>query len=103
MLHVVSSKEKSVYGYNVTSGSFLYGRKFYSGQPYAITVYDADTVRTYKGMSFFTFSLDKKPLVMFTKVLLKLQSWFTEISICLYLYKIFHTKKLLKRRRVKAS
>ena len=59
MLHVVSSREKSVYGYNVTSGSLLYSRMFTSGQPYAITVYDADTVRTYKGMSFFTFSLDR--------------------------------------------
>ena len=62
MLHVVSSRKKSVYGYNVTSGSLLYSQMFKPGQPYAITVYDADTVRTCKGMSFFTFSLDKKPL-----------------------------------------
>ena len=88
MLHVVSSRQENVFGYNVTSGSWLYGRIFNSGQPYAITVYDADTVRTYKGMSFCTFSLDKKPLVMLTKVLLKLHWWFTEISICLYVYYI---------------
>ena len=72
MLHVVSSKENSVYGYNVTSGSLLYGRNFYSGQPYAITVYDADTVRTYKGMSFFTFSLDKKTFSNVNKSLIEI-------------------------------
>lgn len=58
----MSSRKKSVYGFNVTSGSLLYGRMFNSEQPYAITVYDAETVRTYKGMSFCTFSLDNKSL-----------------------------------------
>lgn len=58
----MNSRENSVYGYNVTSGYLLYAQIFNSKQPYAITVYDAETDRTDKGMSFCTFSLDKKSL-----------------------------------------
>lgn len=58
----MSSRQKGVYGFNVISGLQLYGRTLNFGQPYAIAVYDAETVRTYKGMSFLTFSEDKKSL-----------------------------------------
>ncbi|XP_078326559.1 low-density lipoprotein receptor-related protein 2-like isoform X3 [Crassostrea virginica] len=47
ILHVVSGKEKRVDGYDVVSGSWLYGRVFFTSQPYAITVYDAETIRSY--------------------------------------------------------
>ena len=60
ILHVVSGKEKLVEGYDVVSGSWLYGRVFFTSQPYAITVYDAETIRSYDGMTFFIPALSKE-------------------------------------------
>ncbi|XP_078326557.1 low-density lipoprotein receptor-related protein 2-like isoform X2 [Crassostrea virginica] len=47
ILHVVSSTQKRLHGYDVASGSWLYSRKFTNQTPYAITVYYAETVGTY--------------------------------------------------------
>ena len=53
ILHVVSIRKKRIDGFDVVSGSSLYGRIFFTSQPYAVTVYDAETIRTYDGMTFF--------------------------------------------------
>nr|XP_022326452.1 low-density lipoprotein receptor-related protein 4-like isoform X2 [Crassostrea virginica] len=47
ILHVVSGRMKVLHGYDAVSGSWLYGRSFTTAEPYAITVYDAETVGTY--------------------------------------------------------
>ena len=57
MLHVVSSREKCLEGYDVATGSWLYIKTFTNQTPYAITVYNAETVRTYKGMAFSLLSI----------------------------------------------
>ena len=60
ILHVVSNRKKRVDGYDVVSDSWLYGRVFSTSQPYAVTVYDAETIRTYDGMTFFIPALSKE-------------------------------------------
>nr|XP_022326444.1 low-density lipoprotein receptor-related protein 6-like isoform X2 [Crassostrea virginica] len=47
ILHVVSERWKILDGYDLASGSEKYSRSFTTEQPYALTVYDAETVGTY--------------------------------------------------------
>nr|XP_022326450.1 low-density lipoprotein receptor-related protein 4-like [Crassostrea virginica] len=47
ILHVISDRWESLEGYDVASGSLNYVRFFTNGHPYALTVYDAETVGTY--------------------------------------------------------
>lgn len=49
MLHVVSFKTMQLYKIDITSDSLLYARKFLSGQPYTINVYDAESTTSFKG------------------------------------------------------
>ena len=51
ILHVISDRWESLEGYDVASGSLNYSRFFFNEQPYALTVYDAETVGTYTGKS----------------------------------------------------
>nr|XP_022326442.1 low-density lipoprotein receptor-related protein 4-like [Crassostrea virginica] len=47
ILHVVSSTKKKLVGFDVASGSWLYTKTFTNQTPYAITVYNAETVGTH--------------------------------------------------------
>lgn len=49
ILHAVSYWTNSMLGVDLTSGSLLYVRKFPLLQPFAITVYDADSTRSFNG------------------------------------------------------
>lgn len=48
-LHAVSIKEGSMFAVDITSGSYIYIRKFDSFQPFAITVYDSDSTGPFTG------------------------------------------------------
>ena len=54
---------KVLHGYDAVSGSWLYGRSFTTAEPYAITVYDAETVGTYNGRILFSLYKNYKDLV----------------------------------------
>lgn len=47
MLVAVSVGSKAILAVDISSGSLLYSRTFLSAKPYAITVYDNESVRSF--------------------------------------------------------
>lgn len=55
MLHVVSFNTMKLYKIDITSDSLLYVRKFPSGQPYTINVYDTESTTSFKGKQYMFY------------------------------------------------
>lgn len=47
MLVAVSVGSKAILAVDISSGSLLYSRTFLSAKPYAITVYDNESIRSF--------------------------------------------------------
>lgn len=54
-LHVVSFNTMQLYKIDITFDSLLYVRKFSSGQPYTINVYDTESTKSFKGKQYIFF------------------------------------------------
>lgn len=49
MLHLVSFGAKEIYKVDLTSESLLYEEKIFTGEPYTIHAYDAETIKSEHG------------------------------------------------------